>query len=63
MYINIDGIIARKLELVDYPKEKQPEIVCLAETKLCEDTQTNMKILIIIYGGRIKKTKKIMLCQ
>ena len=34
MYTNIDGLIARKLELVDYLKEKKPEIVCLAETKL-----------------------------
>ena len=34
MYTNIDGIIARKLELVDYLKEKKPEIVCLAETTM-----------------------------
>ena len=29
MYTNIDGIISRKLELVDYLKEKKPQIVCL----------------------------------
>ena len=43
MSTNIDEIIARKLELVDYLKEKKPEIVCQAETKLCEDIQTNIK--------------------
>ena len=32
MYTNIDGIIARKLQLVVYLKEKKPEIVCLTET-------------------------------
>ena len=42
MYTNIDGIIARKLELTDYLKEKKPETVCLAEAKLCEDIQTNL---------------------
>ena len=36
MYTNIDGIIERKLELADYLKKK-PEIVCLAEAKLCGD--------------------------
>ena len=43
MYINIDGIISRKLELVDYLREKKPEIVCLTETKLCEEIQTNIE--------------------
>ena len=36
-------MIARKLELIDYLKEKKPEIVCLTETKLCEDIQTNIE--------------------
>ena len=40
---NRDGIVARKLALADYLKEKKHEIVCLAETKLCEDIQTNIK--------------------
>ena len=40
MYTNIEGIVARKLELTDYLKEKKPESVCLTETKLCEDIQT-----------------------
>ena len=43
MYTNIDGIIGRKLELADYLKEKKPEIVGLAKTKLCEDIQTNIE--------------------
>ena len=43
MYTNIDGIISRKLELVDYLKEKKPQIVCLTETKLCEEFQTNIE--------------------
>ena len=42
MYTNIDGL-TRKLELIDYLKEKKPEIVCLAETKLCEEIQTNIE--------------------
>ena len=43
MYTNIDGIISRKLELIDYLKEKKPKIVCLTETKLCEEIQTNIE--------------------
>ena len=43
MYTNIDGIISRKLELVDYLKEKKPEIACLTETKLCEEIETNLE--------------------
>ena len=43
MFTNIDGIISRKLELVDYLREKKPEIVCLTETKLCEGIQTNIE--------------------
>ena len=42
MYTNIDGIISRKLELADL-KEKKPEIVCLTQTKLCEEIQTNIE--------------------
>ena len=44
MYVNIDGIISRKLELLDYLKEKKPKIVCLAETKLvCEKIQIKIE--------------------
>ena len=43
MYTNIDGTISRKLELADYLKEKKPEIICLTETKLCEEIQTNIE--------------------
>ena len=43
IYTNIDGIISRKLELVHYLKEKKPEIVCLTETKVCEEIQTNIE--------------------
>ena len=43
MYTNIDGIISRKLELVDYLREKKPQIVCLTQTKLCEEIQTNIE--------------------
>ena len=42
MYTNIDEIISRKLELVDYLKEKKQEIVCLTETKLCLEIQANI---------------------
>ena len=42
MYTNIHGMIARKLELVDY-LEKEPKSECVAETKLCEDIQTNIQ--------------------
>ena len=34
MYTNIDGIVSRKLELVDYLKEKKQEIVFLTETTI-----------------------------
>ena len=37
MYTNIDGIIPRILELRDYLREGDPDVVCLAETKLTED--------------------------
>ena len=60
MYTNIDGIIARKTELVDYLKEKKPEIICLAETNLREEIQTDIENYYIIYGGRIEKTKKVV---
>ena len=43
MYTNIDWIIAWKYELVDYLKEKKPEILWLAETKLYEDIQINIE--------------------
>ena len=43
MYININGLIPRKLELTYYLKEKKTEIVYLAETKLSEDIQTNIE--------------------
>ena len=43
MYTNIDGIISRKIELVDYLKEKKPENICPTETKLCEEIQTNIE--------------------
>ena len=55
MYANIDGLIARKLEITNYLKDKKPESVCLAETQLCGDIQIN---IIIIYGGRIEMTKE-----
>ena len=42
MYTNIDGIISRKLELIDYLKRNQ-EFFCLTETKLCEEIQTNIE--------------------
>ncbi len=38
-YTNIDEITQRLLELKDYIRDKEPEVVCLAETKLSEDTQ------------------------
>ena len=37
MYTNIDGLLARKLELNDYIREKEPNIICLTETKLSPD--------------------------
>ena len=43
MYTNIDGLIPRKLELTDYLKQKKNKIVCLAETELSVDIQTNIE--------------------
>ena len=37
MYTNIDGLLARKLELIDYIREKKPKVICLTETKLSPD--------------------------
>ena len=39
MYTNIDGILSSRLELRDYLQEEKPDIVCLAETKLNEETK------------------------
>ena len=39
MYTNIDGIAPRVLELKDYIREKEPEVICLIETKISEDIQ------------------------
>ena len=58
MYTNIDGIITRKLELVDYLQEKKPEIVCLTETKLCEEIQTNIENNNYNIWRKDKKDKK-----
>ena len=43
IYTNIDEIIPRKLELTDYLKEKEPDVVCLVETKLMEDIQIKIE--------------------
>ena len=37
-YTNIDGLASKRLELVDYLREKKPDIICIAETKLRKDT-------------------------
>ena len=42
MYINIDGIISRKLELRDYLENKTPNVVCITETKLDENITDKM---------------------
>jgi len=41
MYTNIDGVLSSRLELEDYLKEEKPEIVCLTETKLNDETNIN----------------------
>ena len=41
-YTNIDGLTARKLELNDYLNKEEPDIVCLAETKLTEAVNINL---------------------
>ncbi len=43
MYNNINGVIPRKLELTDYIREKEPDIICLQETKLSEDTEIKLE--------------------
>ena len=37
MYTNIDGITPRLLELKDYVREEEPDVICLVETKLSKD--------------------------
>ena len=65
MYTNIDGLIPRKLELTDYLKEKKnPEITCLAETKLSEDIQTNIQnnnYSIWMKDRKVKKRGGVMI--
>ena len=34
MYSNVDGLISKKLELKDTIQEKNPDIICITETKL-----------------------------
>ena len=36
-YTNIDGLLSKRLELLDYLKEKKPDIMCIVETKLTKD--------------------------
>ena len=36
-YTNIDGLVSKRLELLDYLREKKPDIMCIVETKLTED--------------------------
>ena len=42
-YTNIDRLISSLLEVKDYLKEKKPELLCLAETKLREEIQLSFK--------------------
>ena len=37
-YTNIDGLLSKRLELMDYLSEKKPDIMCIVETKLEKDT-------------------------
>ena len=34
MYSNVDGLTSKKLELTDTIQEKNPDIICITETKL-----------------------------
>lgn len=43
IYTNIGGIILTKLMLIDFLREKEPEIVCRAKTKLTDDIQIKIK--------------------
>ena len=36
-FTNIDGLVSKRLELLDYLKNKKPDIMCIVETKLTED--------------------------
>ena len=39
MYTNIDGIVSSFLELKDYIRNNNPDVICLTETKLKEEIQ------------------------
>ena len=36
-YTNIDGLLSKRLELLDYLEEKKPDVMCIVETKLTEN--------------------------
>ena len=44
MYTNIDGIVSSLLDLKDYIRTSDPDIICLTETKLKEEIQLGIKI-------------------
>ena len=48
-YTNIDGFISSKLELEDYLRTRNPDVVCIAETKLGKDVHVTELV-----GGRYK---------
>ena len=52
MYTNINGIITRKLELVYYLQEKKQNYV--------RTSRLTLRMIIIIYGVRIEKIKKVV---
>ena len=39
-YTNIDGFLSKRLECIDYIRNKKPDIMCVMETKLRPNVET-----------------------
>ncbi len=52
IYTNADGLISKKLELVNLLNERNPDIVCVTETKLSPDDNFILKGYDVWRKGR-----------
>ena len=40
-YTNIDGFLSKRLECLDYLRSEKPDIMCIVETKLTPNVETD----------------------
>lgn len=59
MYTNVDGALMKKMKGTDNIKEEEPRVICLSETKLNSDIDSNGKDRIQHLGERLRN-KRLM---